>query len=270
MKNDTRQLLRDLKTASILGNPDAVDLALNGLLVFPGVAANDRMDDGFIEKTILPVGRALTLLKTSLLRPLQNHGLAAGRAIGAVALADHYVMGKQATAKDLHKSANDPRLEVRKALGSELLIIGHKDPGKLLALGTSWLTNTAPKPRYTALIFTPVLAVSHAEKLIDLLAPLGHDSDWDVRAVLVDALNSLGQAGMGESVMELLCNWASESNPNSWIISRVLSASWSASYPAQIRAVIQELSSKSGTESQVKSAVEALSRHGVEISKPSG
>jgi hypothetical protein len=267
MKNDTRQLLRDLKTAAILGDPEAVDLALNGLLAFPGVAANDWLDDGLIEKTILPVGRALTPLKTSLLRPLLSHGLTAGRAIGAVALADHYITGKQATAKDLYKPAIDPRLEVRKALGRELRVIGYQDLGKLLALGTSWLTNASPKPRYTALIFTPALAASHAEQLLSLLAPLGHDADWDVRAVLVDTLNSLGQAGLGESIMELLYNWASETNPNSWVISRVLSASWSASYPVQIRAVLGELSLKSGTESQVKSAVEALSRHGVEINK---
>jgi hypothetical protein len=267
MKNDTRQLLRDLKTAAILGDPEAVNLALNGLLAFPGVAANDRMDDGFIEKTILPVGRALTPLKTSFLRPLISHRLVAGRAIGAVALADQYIAGKQATAKDLQKPATDPRVEVRNALGRELLVNGNKDSGKLMALGMSWLPNTAPKLRYTALIFTPALAASHGEQLIDLLSPLGHDSDWDVRAVLVDALNSLGQAGLGESVMELLHNWASDPNPNGWVISRVLSASWSAAYPAQTRVVLGELSLKNGTESQVKSAVEALSRHGVEIDK---
>ena len=267
MKNDTRQLLRDLKTAAILGNPEAVDLALNGLLGFPGVAANDRMDDGFIEKTILPIGRELTPLKTSFLRPLISHRLAAGRAIGAVALADQYIAGKQATAKDLHKPANDPRVEVRNALGRELLVIGNQDSGKLIALATSWLTNTAPKLRYTALIFVPALAASHAGQLIDLLSPLGQDSDWDVRGVLVVALNSLGQAGLGESVMGLLDNWASDPNPNGWVISRVLSASWSAAYPAQTRVILTALSSKNGTESQVKSAVEALSRHGVEINK---
>jgi hypothetical protein len=265
MKNDTRQLLRDLKTAAVLGNPEAVDLALNGLLGFHGVAANDRMDDGFIEKTILPVGRELTPLKTSFLRPLIGHRLVAARAIGAVALADQYLAGKHATAKDLHKSANDPRLEVRKALGKELLFNGTQDFGKLLALATSWLTNTASKPRYTALIFAPALAEGHGKHLIDLLTPLDRDSDWDVRAVLVDALNDLGQAGLGESVMELLYSWASDPNPNGWVISRVLSASWSAAYPAQTRVVLGELSLKIGTESQVTSALEALSRHGVEI-----
>ena len=265
MKNATRQLLRDLKTAAVLGNPEAVDIALNGLLVFPGVAANDRMDDGFIEKIILPVGRTLTPLKTSYLRPLLSHKLAAGRAIGAVALADQFITGKQATPKDLRKPANDPRLEVRNALGRELLAVGHKDLEKLLALGTPWLMNAAPKPRYTALIFIPALAPSQGKRLVGLLGPLGNDPDREVRAALVDALNSLGQAGLSESVIELLALWASEPHPNSWVISRVLSTSWAAAYPTQTQSVLQELSSKKGTASQVKSALEALSRHGVEI-----
>ena len=70
-----------------------------------------------------------------------------------------------------------------------------------------------------------------------------------------------------ESLMELLYSWASDPNPNGWVISRVLSASWSAAYPGQTRVILTALSSKNGTESQVKSAVEALSRHGVEINK---
>ena len=56
-----------------------------------------------------------------------------------------------------------------------------------------------------------------------------------------------------------------EVHPNSWVISRVLSASWVAEYPEDAKAILQELSSKSGTSSQVKSAVDALVRHGVNI-----
>ena len=265
MKNKTRQLLRDLKAAAVLGNPEAVDIALNGLLAFPGVAANDRMDDGFIEKTILPVGRSLTPIKSSHLRPLLNHKLAAGRAIGAVALADQFIAGKEATPKDLRKPANDPRLDVRDSLGRVLLLVGHKDPQNLLALGTPWLMNAAPKPRYTALIFIPALAESYGVRLVGLLGPLGSDPDREVRAALVDALNALARAGLAESVMELLALWGGEPHPNVWVISRVLSASWAASYPMEAEAILQGLSSKTGAASQVKSAVEALARNGVEI-----
>jgi hypothetical protein len=265
MKADTRQLLRDLKAATMLGQPEAVDLALKGLLAFPGVAANDRMNDGFIEKVILPVGQALTSLKTSFLRPLLDHPLAAGRAIGAVALANQFIGGKDATSKDLRKPANDARVDVRFSLGRALYYAGQENPKKLFDLGTSWLANATPKPRYTALIFIPALAENHGEKLIELMRPMDADPDRDVRAALAEALNSFGRTNFAESVLGLLSLWATDAHPNTWVISRVLSATWVAEYPAEAEAILQELKSKTGTASQVKSAVEALERHGVNI-----
>ncbi len=265
MKYDTRQLLRDLKTATLLGNPEAVDIALSNLMAFPGVAANDRMNDGFIEKTILPVGQALMPLKTSLLRPLLEHDLAAGRAIGAVALANQYISGMDATAKDLRKPANDPREDVRISLGQALLAAGQKNPEKLYDLGTPWLMNVAPKPRATALVFIPALADSHGKRVVGLLGPLGSDPDREVRAALVEALGDLARAGLAESVLELLALWVAEAHPNSWVISRSLSAAWVVDYPTQVESILNELASKPGTSSQVKSATEALARHGLEI-----
>lgn len=265
MKNNTRQLLRDLKTATMLGNPEAVNIALDGLLAFPGVAANDRMNEGFIDKTILPVGGALTPLKTSHLRPLLDHDLAAGRAVGAVVLANQFATGKDATAKDLRKPANDARQDVRISLGRALKLQAPEAPEKLLDLGTTWLMNAAPKPRYTALIFLPALAESHGHRLVGLLGPLGNDPDREVRSALVKALNSLAQAGLAESVLGLLSLWVGEKHPNSWVISRVLSASWAAGHPSEAETILKELSSKPGTSSQVNSAVEALARHGVEM-----
>ena len=264
-KTDTRQILRDLKTAVLLGNPEAVDIALNGLLAFPGVAANDLMQEGFIEKMILPVGHALIPLETSQLRPLQKHPLAAGRAIGAAALVYQFIAGMHATAKDLRKSANDPRSDVRSALGKALVLAGPQNPAKLLDLGTAWLMNAAPKPRSTALQFIPVLAENYGKRLVGLLGPLGSDPDREVRAALVEALNALARAGLAESVLELLALWAGESRPNAWVISRVSSAAWVVDYPEQVTTILQDLTSKPGTSSQVKSAIEALARHGLEI-----
>jgi len=265
MKTDPKQILRDLKAATLLGNPEAVDLALNGLLAFPGVAANDRMNLGFIEKVILPIGQVLITLKTSYLRPLLDHPLAAGRALGAVALASQFMAGMDATAKDLRKPSNDPRPDVRTALGQALLVAGHQDPSKLLDLGTNWLMNAAPKPRISALIFVPALAESHGKRVVGLLGPLGSDPDREVRAALVDALNALARAGLAESVLDLLAFWVAEAHPNAWVISRVLSASWVTEYPIPAEAILRDLAAKPGTSSQVNSAIEALARHGVEI-----
>ena len=265
MKADARQLLRDLKAATLIGNPAAVDMALNGLLALPGVAANDRMNPGFIEKVILPIGQALMPLKTSHLRPLLDHPLAAGRALGAAALANQFIAGLDATAKDLRKPANDPRQDVRTALSQSLLVAGSQNPSKLLDLATPWLMNAAPKPRATALIFIPALAENYGKRVVGLLGPIGGDPDREVRAALVDALNALARTGLAESVLGLLALWAGEAQPNAWVISRVLSAAWAAEHPAEAESILRELSAKTETESQVKSAVEALARHGVKI-----
>lgn len=265
MKTDTKQILRDLKAATLLGNSEAVDLALSGLLAFPGVAANDRLNPGFIEKVILPIGQALMPLKTSHLRPLLSHPLAAGRALGAAALANQFMAGMDATAKDLRKPANDPRADVRTALGQALLAAGHQDPVRLLDLGTNWLMSAPPKPRAVALIFIPALAESHGKRVVGLLGPVGGDPDREVRAALVDALSALARAGLAESVLGLLALWAAEAHPNAWVVSRVLSASWVAEYPKQAESILRDLASKAGTSSQVSSALEALARHGVKI-----
>ena len=265
MKNRTQQLLRDLKAAAVLGNPEAVDIAMDGLLAFPGVAANDRMSDGFIEKTILPVGKALAPLETSQLRPLITHNLAAGRATGAVALADQFMVGKYANRKDLGKLANDPRVDVRLSFGRGLILVGNRNPQKLFDLGSSWLTNSKPKPRYTALIFLPSLAESHGEHIIDSFSSLNDDTNREVHAALVDALNILARAGHAESVLNMLTLWTSEKRPNGWVISRVLSASWVCEYPSETETILRNLSLKTGTASQVRSAIEALDRHGLKI-----
>jgi hypothetical protein len=205
-------------------------------------------------------------LETSQLRPLQKHPLAAGRAIGAVALANQFLMvGKHATAKDLRKSAGDPRVDVRTALGKALALAGPQDPTKLFNLGTTWVMNKAPKPRSTALIFIPVLSENFGKRLVGLLGPVGSDPDREVRAALVEALNALARSGLVESVLELLALWAGESHPNAWVISRVLSASWVAEYPVEAETILRALASKPGTTSQVKSVVEALARHGLDI-----
>jgi hypothetical protein len=265
MKNTTRQLVRDLRAAALLGNPEAVDFALDGLLDFPGVSGNDRMSDGFIEKTILPVGQSLSPIKTSHLRPLLNHPLAAGRAIGAVAMAIQYITGDMASAKDLTLAGKDSRQDVRKSLGRALFVVGPKDTKKIFSLGASWLKSEAPRLRFTALIFIPAAADGHGKELIRFLKPLNRDPDLEVRAELVTALNGIANADYGKYIITMLASWAEEIDPNAWVISRVLSAAWVSEYPDQAKLILSELSTKKGTSSQIKSAVEALNRHGVEI-----
>ena len=266
MKTEIQQLLRDLKAAAILGRPEAIDIALNGLLSLPGVASNDRVQAGFIDQVILPVSKILSSLKSAQLRPLLDHQLAVGRAIGAAALAYRFVDGKDVGQKDLRKPAVDPRAEVRIALGRTLFLTAGIAPEKLLTLGTTWIIQPAPKLRHTALIFLPALGeTQYGARIVGLLGSLGSDDNRDVRSALVDALDHLAQSGLTESVLGLLTLWGSEAKPNSWVICRVLLASWAADYPAQVESILRDLVSKIGETSEISNVLKALRRHGVEI-----
>jgi hypothetical protein len=264
-KTDTRQLLRDLRAAVMLGQAEAVDLALDELLGFPGVAANDRMEDAFIDNVILPVGQVLKKLESNQLRPLLVNPLAAGRAIGAAAMAYRFVEGKESTQKDLRKPAGDARPDVRAALGRALYEVAETDPEKVLNLGTTWLMGSAPKLRHSALLFLPALAASFGQRIVGLLGPLVADEDYDVRKALVEAMIMLARAGLAEPVLGLLALWGTEAAPNTWVICRVLSASWAAGHPAEAESILWDVIAKTGKTSEVTHAVRALERHGVQI-----
>ncbi len=265
MKTELKQLLRDLKAAALLGRPEALDIALDGLLALPGVAANDRLEAGFIEKAILPVGTALQTLPAAQLRPLLDHHLAAGRAIGAVALAQLFLQGKNATPKDLRRPGSDSRSDVRLALGRALFVGATTNLEKLLAIGTNWLEEQVPKLRHTALLFIPALAKTHSTQIIELLSPLDQEEDFNVRTALVAAMTTMANEGLAAPVLTLLARWGSESSPNSWVICRTLSGSWASGYPAEVTAILQALKSKTRESSHITGAVKALQRHGLEI-----
>ena len=88
------------------------------------------------------------------------------------------------TRKDLRKAARDPRPDVRAALGRALSLRAADAPEKPFALGKNWLQDPSPKVRCTTLGFLPALAESHGDEVVALLAPLGADSDREVRAAL--------------------------------------------------------------------------------------
>ena len=260
-----RQLLRDLRAAVLLGQSEAVEMALDGLLTFPGVAGNDRLGEELIEKVILPVGQILKKIESNQLRSLLVNPLAAGRAIGAVAMVHRFVEGKHSTQKDLRKPASDARPEVRTALGRALFEVAEVDPEKLLNLGTTWLMGNSPKLRHSALLFLPALAGSYGQRIVGLLGPMVADEDYDVRKALVAALNTLARAGLAESVLGLLALWGTEAAPNAWVICRVLSASWAADHPMQSESTLRDVYSKTGKTSEVTNAQRALERHGLKI-----
>ena len=265
MKAKIRELLRDIKAAALFGQPEAIELALNGLRSIPAVAANNRMSGSLIEQVVLPAGQSLSRLESKHLRPLLDDPLAPIRAVGAVGLAHRFLLGKNATRKNLRRPGSDSRPDVRAVLGRSLSEAWEVSPERLLRLGTVWLAQPSPRLRHSALIFIPALAPAYGQRIVDLLKPLSSDNDRDVRAALVDALKSLAGAGLAESVLGLLAVWATESRPNSWVVCRTLSGSWAASHPSEAESILQTLQSKIGKSSDISNALRALKRHGVEI-----
>jgi len=266
MKIDFKQLLRDLRAAMLLGRPEAIDVAMDGLSGLPGVNSNDRMSEHFIEQVVLPVGEVISGLKAAQLRPLLEHQLAVGRAVGAVALAHRFLKENDATPKDLRRPGNDPRPDVRTALGKTLAGVVEHNPEKILPLATNWITQPSPRLRHTALIFISPLGNRYGAQILHLLGSLGKDPDPEVNAALVDALTALARMGHAEPVLGILALWASETRPNSWVICRVLSASWAAGHHSAVKSILQEVHSKTGESSHISNALKALKRHGVEIS----
>ncbi len=265
MKTIVRELLRDLKAAATLGKPEAVDIALDGLLALPGVASNNRLPEGFLEQVVLPVGNMLASLPPRYLRPLATHSLVAGRAIGAVVFAHHFVKGEETGPNDLLPFAQDPRPEVRLALGRSLLELGEAHPDRLLPLAESWLRDPRPRLRSTALVFLPALSGVPDAPLVAWLQPLGEDESPEVRRELAEALKRLATQGWAEPVLGLLSAWAAATPPKAWLVCRTLSGSWAADHPARVDGILRVVYAETGVTSSITNALRALRRHGVDI-----
>lgn len=265
MRTEVKQLMRDLRASVLLDRPEAVDIALNGLLGLPGVASNDHLSESILDQIVLPIGEILSALRITVLRPLLNHPLAVGRAIGGVALAHRFMKHHDTTAKDLQKPGNDARHDVRQALGKALFEIGYKDPTKLFNLGKTWIADPNCRLKSTALIFLPGLASTRGSQIIALVSILNEEQDRAVKAALVDALNALARQGLAYPVLDLLARWSSTAHPNSWVICRVLSTSWVCEHPSEVKSILRSIQSLTGESSDIHHALKALRRHGLEI-----
>jgi hypothetical protein len=263
MKSSYREFLTDLKAAVLIGHPEGVEIALEGLWEQPLVASNQRLSEAFIAEVLLPAGKLMASLPAQDLRPMLGDPSAAVRTIGAAALAWRFFSDADVTHEDLRRAAGDPRPEVRAGLGGALFATAQQDSTRLLSLGEKWCHEPSPRLRQTALNFLPALADSHADRLLALYASLGDEDDRKVRAALVAALVDLAGAGQAESILDLLASWASGSSPNIWVIAKTLSASWAAVHHVRALAILETIQSRTGKTKEVTNALRALERHGV-------
>ncbi len=245
-----RELLLDLKAALLIGDPESLQTALEGVR---------RLPDDQIPPAALPdLGRALAGLPHERLRPLSTDRDPAIRAIGAAALAERFGQEADEPVESLHALAGDPNPIVRQTLAQALTAA---DPGPeaayLLPLAQSWLEDSDENRVRTGLELLPACDPD-AGQLVRLLGPLAERPDHTFRAALVDCLNRLAQAGQADAVLELLLGWAGEPQPNLWVITRTLSASWAVDHARAARRILKELANRAGSRRAILRALDRL------------
>lgn len=260
-KSQIFEFLNDLKAAVRLGHPDSIAMALEGMQAMPLVAGNEHLGEGFVAKVIIPAGKLLATVSQEQLLSLLHDHKTAFRAVAGVGLATRFMMGKDVDPEILQTPAKDARPEVRSAFAETLRGAGEAHSERLLQLAQDWLAAPSARLRSTALGFCPALGTD----VLDFLEPLKAEEHPEVRAALVDALQTLAQKGLGEQVLALLNHWGAEPRPNVWVICRVLSAAWAVPYPKEIMSLLKTLKEKVGERKPISNAVNALQRHGVEI-----
>lgn len=265
MKADINQLKRDIKAAVLMNKAEAVNLALDGLLLLPGISSNDPMSRTFMDQVVFPVGEMLSVIPTDRLNTLLTHNLAAGRAIGSVALAHHYVTKNDASQADLTRSANDRRPEVRLALAKTLEKLSEQKPDRILKLGKQWIKMKSPRLRITALKLFPKLITYQEAQILNLLHQLNKEDDKNVKTEIVNTLGTIAREGSPIFVLNLLSSWSEEKNPNTWVICRTLDGSWLSSYRKEVEIILREIQPKTSDNNLISSTLKALKRHGIEI-----
>jgi hypothetical protein len=258
MNPTLRELLTDLKAAALIGHPESLASALDGIRALD--------DEQLPPSTLLPLGRALTPLPAKTLKPLYVDDDPAIRALVSIALGERYMQGKDVTSTDLEIIAEDPNPEVGTALARALIEFTPSHLEKLNPLIQSWLappgkstsqqTSKSPKPQILpALLLLPFSPHPPGA----LLAPLVASEDHDLREALVTCLSTLAEKGHPDPVFDLLTEWATQPKPNLWLITRTLSSSWAQAHPEKSIRLLNDLAAQAG---MIRPIVRTLDKFG--------
>jgi len=268
MRSEIYELIGDFKAAVRIGHPDSLEVALEGFYVLPEVAGNAVLSDAFIHQAILPLGEVLAFpgLKLEQLKTLLDDPSAGTRALGAVALGVRYLKRLQVDAADLTRPGSDARRDVRQALGEALDRHAQLDPGRLLALLETWLrvrtkVVQSARLRYTGLVAIRGLMPAYGDQAMALLVAQPLESDIDARRAYVSALIYYAQNGYDEEVYDLLENWSKKPEPDTWIITKTLSAGWAAVNPERSETILRALEKQAAGGQAIERARRALVRH---------
>lgn len=269
MKAVRREFLLDLRAAIALGTPEAMDMALLTLRAMPEVRGNHVLEDSVIDQLLLPAGELLgdRRVPFAYLEGLSRDSRAAIRALAAGALVQCVCREETQADIALFYLAADTRPEVRQVMalaGRKCAALSQMQP---LALAQSWLRGPgvpnqppgqAARRRVTALNILEEYIGTGSQSILSSVEGLQHDSDPDVRAALASLLSAAGKTGWATDVMTLLEAWAGESQPDAWVICRVLSARWAANMPERGLSVLKNLEAKSGATGTITKTRQAL------------
>lgn len=259
-------LLTAFRAAARLGHPDALNEALDALAALPPIAANASLSEGEVGRVLVPLGETLALptVAAPLLRDLQQAPLAALRAVAAAALAVRYLRSLPAGARDLARSAKDPRDEVRLALRLALRRHASQAPHRLLDLLTDWLTVVHPprSPRQVAVALhtLPTLASAFPQEALTLAAAHRYAEHPVTQKALVTCLRELAQQGLAEPVLTLLEQWAQAPPSPLFVISGTLSGRWALAHRERSMAILDALEARYGPRRPITNARKALRR----------
>lgn len=140
-KEDLQMIIFNIKAAVRLGTADSLWHALDLFFNLPEIACNEELSPAFIEKTLLPIGKAMvgSTIPAKEIKPLGKAPNAAARALTAVCLSGYYMNGGQVGIKDLSLFGQDRRDEVRLAL---MLALRNQDVPQLIE---AWQSADSPR-----------------------------------------------------------------------------------------------------------------------------
>ena len=245
MKSFVRELIGDFKAAVRIGDPDSLEAVMDRVRAAP--------EDELPATALTPLGETVRSLPEEILLPWLDDEDAAVRGIAAAGIGWKYGAAGEIPEAAYLLAAGDPAEEVRTALVDGLTA----GPGSPAAWVNILLSGDSLFARQTGLLLlgrTGSLTI-HS---LDVLSDFDREQDHELRTALVETLNRLAENGRTGSVLDLLEVWAGREEPNTWVVTRVVSAGWASEHSERCVTILEKLSEQVGDN---RSIARALERH---------
>lgn len=263
MTSRQREVLADLRAAVNLAHPQALELALDAVRRQPLISGNQPLDQGAIQRWLLPIGEILSrsAVPWSVLERLQRDPLAGMRAIAAVAALQRWLEAEQRALPLLDQAAADRRPEPSQALLLAARPAVREFPRRLFILAERWLRPESPaSKRSAAYQLLSLLAETSGDQPLALVDSAPLPASAGEYAALANLLIAVGQSGAGQSVLDRLSDWAQADHHDSWLYCRVLSADWALGYRSQAEHILDTLERFGHQGRQITRTRQALTR----------